>query len=266
MQSMNTSESNEPGTAPEAPETTGLDSLADLLAENEPSEGGEDPEGEAVRNDDDKASPVKFNDLAEATGLDLDTLYALEVATNDGETVTVQDLKNGYSNQNDFTLKQLEWEEQRESREAELRKVQAELTEVINGLPANALTPEVLEKARAKMQARSEEQQALTLEAIPEWKNEETRAAELAGMAKYLQDFGFPADFLAQVNDHRMFSFIRSAHLRKTRMDNALKKVTPPKPDKSAATVVTGKSGQRSAPAQVPHRSGDPLKDMFANL
>ena len=112
---QNDSTTTETTTTAEAEPVQGLHSLRDFLSVADPVETpaaeATEQDGEPSGNADKVSPPSKFNDLAEVTGIDLDSLYALEISSNDGEPLTIQDLKNAHSKQADMALKEIQWEE-----------------------------------------------------------------------------------------------------------------------------------------------------------
>ncbi len=203
-------------------------------------------DGEATGDGDEKAKPVKFNDLAGATGLELDDLYKLEMTNSAGDTFTIEELKDMKAAQDDFALRELQWEERRADEQAKLTQAQNELTEIIRGLPKGAVTPEVLAGVRARMKKVQAEERKLTLQVISEWKDEAVREKELSGMAEYLTTFGFPADTLGSIVDHRYLNLIRSSYLREQRVKAALARVTAGKPNATKPSKSVGKAPSRN--------------------
>jgi len=216
-----------------------------LGSTSEASDRDETPEGEkgdAADGDVEikRAKPEMFNDLADSLGIELDDLYKLRVSTVDGKTVTIEELKALQATTDDITIRELDFEETRASKEGELRQAQNEITEIVKSLPDGTLQPEVLEKLRAKNAVRTEVENSRTMAAIPAWKDEATRNAELVGMGAHLEKFGFPANYLGSVVDHRMFVFVRESHLREQRISKALAKVRAGKPNPTTPTKKAG--------------------------
>jgi len=219
--------------------------LGDRGQASKASARDETPEGEkgdAVGGDAaiERAKPEMFNDLADSLGIELDDLYKLRVSTVDGKTVTIEELKALQATTDDITIRELDFEETRASKEGELRQAQNEITEIVKALPDGTLQPEVLEKLRAKNAVRTEVENSRTMAAIPAWKDEATRNAELVGMGAHLEKFGFPANYLGSVVDHRMFVFVRESHLREQRISKALAKVRAGKPNPTTPTKKAG--------------------------
>ena len=214
--------------------------LLDMLDDIQEPDGTK--EGAASGDTDKEAKPKMFNDLAESLGIGLDDLYQLKVTGNDGAEVTIEDLKALQGTQDDLTIRELEFEESRVSKESALRTAQSELAEVVAGLPDGTLNPAVLEKLRSKNAARVQVEQSRTLEAIPGWQDEATRTKDMTGMIEPLEGFGFPKNYLTTVVDHRLLVFIRESCLRQQRIQNALAKVKVGKPNPTTKTKAPGKA------------------------
>lgn len=180
-----------------------------------------------------KAKPKKLNDLAEPLGVEASELYKLEVVTAaDGSPVTVEQLKDYYGKRSEHSVAQLQWEEDRSRQQSDLIRANAELRELLAAIPRDKLDKNVLEAVRTKHDASINRERARTLQVIPEWKDEATRTTDLAGMAEYLQRFGFDATHLKSVYDHRLLSLVRDAWRREARVKAALEAVNkePPAP------------------------------------
>ncbi len=225
-------------------------------------DGNSEAAGDGAKN----ATLEKFNDLAEATGVELDKLYALTVTTNDGESVSIQDLKALHQQQGAIAVRELEIEEQASQRAAELQRAQNELNEIIASLPAGSINEQTLKTVRERQASRVESEQRKTLEAIPAWRDEEQREKELIGMAKYLEGYGLPATFLQQVIDHRQVRFIRDAYLREQRIQKALSKVRAGKPNPTTPPATTSAPPKKTAAVSRQHRSGDALAAFFKDV
>lgn len=247
-----------------------LGTLRDLLTPVVPDEKASDDatnkDGDAGGNADKNAKPKKFNDLAEALGIELDDLYKLEVSTTDGKSVTIEDMKALQASHDDIAIRELEFEESRVTKEGQLRQAQAEIAEVVAGLPNGTLKPEVLEKLRAKNVARVEVEQTKTMEAIPSWSNVDVREKDMVGMVTHLERFGFPVDYLASVNDHRQIVFIRESFLREQRIKSALEKVRAGAPNPIPATKTPVKAVKKTGRKVGGNPNAKGLEAFFSNV
>lgn len=222
-----------------------LTSLADLLAVDD--QAGDDDtsgdEGGKSSGSDGKTKPTKFNDLAGATDLDLDALYKLTISLDDdSEPVTVEQLKDSYKQRSDFEVERLEFAETRSQQEAELLRAKSELNDILQALPKNAVSKDLLQKIRDKHEAQMNAERAKTLDAIGSWKDEAVRTADLKAMSEHLGQYGLPVDYLSQVQDHRLFLYFRDNMLRERRVREALAKVRNGKPGKAATPKPQGKA------------------------
>jgi len=220
---------------PEPKPKSNLDKLADIFREDETPQAEAEkpgdkakPEGESLRKRTGK--PKALKDLAERLELAPEDLYGLEIPMAQGEPLTLGKLKDIAAAQGDFTVRELKSEEERTRKESDLIRAQEELRELVDLLPEAARKPELLEKIRQRHAAKLSVERARTLDAIPAWNDEATREAELTGMVEHLQSYGFPANYLASVLDHRLLKFMRESYLREKRIRAALARVTDEKP------------------------------------
>ena len=252
-----------------APPPVKLESLHELLETPTPGNDEQtpdgDPDGAAVGNDKKNVKPKMFNDLAENLGIKLDDLYNLEVTTSDGKTVTIQELKALQGKQDEIILRELEFEEARASKEGDLRQAQNEIAEIVGALPDGTMSPAILEKLRAKNVKRKEIEQSRTLDAIPSWKDEPARTKDMTGMATHLERFGFPADYLNSVVDHRQWVFIRESFLREQRIKNALAKVRAGAPNPTTPTKTAGKAPSKTVAKPKNQNARNGLEAFFSD-
>lgn len=247
-----------------------LKNLADLLAAEEKPEESGSPEtgteegkpGESPE----KGKPKTLKALAETLKLEDKDLYAIEVPmAKDGETRTLGELKDLAAKQDQFTLRELEFEEERQRKEGELIRSQNELRELMASLPEGAVKPEVLEKVRAKHEATLKLERERTLEAIPEWKDEEKRTEDIKGMVEHLKSYGFPESYLKTVFNHRTMKYIRDNWLREQRIRKALEQVKSATPGKTSTGKPAGKAPKKPSKA-IPKGSRNRLEQLFEGL
>lgn len=246
-----------------ATEPVGLKDLGELLAQDEDEASGDAGESSGSTE---KTKPTKFNDLAGVIDIELDDLYKLEISlSEDSEPVTIEQLKDGHAKVAELDLDRAEWEERKTQQEQDLMKAQGELQEILQALPKNSVKPEVLEKIRAKSAATTQLERQKTLQVIPEWKNEQTRETDIAGMTDYLQGYGYPVGYLANVVDHRQLKFIRDAWRQNERMQAAIKAVRAGKPAKSATS-----KAQKKAPVKkssvTPRKGQNKLESVLSSV
>lgn len=244
-------------------EKSTLESLGELLAQDEPSPGGD----QDASSGSDTTKPTQFNDLAGAIDMKLDDLYQLEIKlSEDGEPVTIEQLKDGHAKVTQLDFDRAEWEERKTEQEQELMRAQTELREIMQALPENAIKPEVLEKIRAKADATTKLERAKTLEAIPEWSDAKARESDIEGMTEYLTGYGFPIGYLANVIDHRQLKFFRDAWRQNQRIKTALAAVRTGKPVKGGTNKPQKKAPAKNALSSItPKRGESRLKTALLN-
>jgi hypothetical protein len=202
--------------------------LAALLNEGESHDEGN--AGESQQNAEPKAGeskgkPKLLKDLAERLSVSDADLYDVEVPMPNGKAVKLGALKDAHANADDFTVRELAFEERVAKQEAEWTRGQTELQELLGQLDPKAIKPELREKVRQKVEASLKQERELTLKTIPEWQNETVRVADLGAMVEYLKDFGIHESFLTATMNHKLFRLVRSATLQKQRIEKALAKV-----------------------------------------
>ncbi len=221
--------------------STSLEELAAALGTETPE--GDEPTGNGDAGE--KPKKAKLSDLkglAEQLGVEVKDLYGIKIpSAKEGESFTLGELKDEMQKRSDFTVRELQWEEDRQAKQAEFSRAEGELRELLSALPVEALNPQVVEAARRKFADHVKAEQAKTLEAIPEWRDTARFDADMAEMAEHLAGYGFAPNYLATVNDARTLRYIRDNHLREKRVRAALASVTEKK------TPGLGKSRSRGA-------------------
>lgn len=244
-------ENENENTEAEGNESTGLDGLGALLDAEAGDEQGGKPSGEgegAETSGSESEKPTKFNDLAGRLDLDLDALYALTITlSDDGEPITIEELKDRHVASAELEMKEFEFEERRTEQEQALARAKTELHEILQALPAKAVKPEVLERIREKSEKQATLERARTLEVIPEWKDEKRRESDIEAMAKHLQGYGFPIDYLRNVVSHQQLKYIRDNWLREERVRAAMEKYRSGKPKPSGTQKPQGKPPRKDA-------------------
>lgn len=200
---------------------------ADAEAESKTSDQEVDQsEPNAETQEQDQGAPKNLNELAERLGVEVATLYDLEINMGDNaEPVTLGALKDAQAAASSLTNDRLEFEEERATYETELRQNQQDLADVIQALPRAALTNELLQKIGRHREQAEKRERALTLKSIPSWSDKAKETADREVMAAHLASFGYPEGALEAMFDHRTLSLVRDAALRKQRVDAALQDV-----------------------------------------
>lgn len=200
-------------------------SLAELFAEDDASDS-ENPED----NSEDLSKPVDSIDgLMKRSKLTAEQVYALKVPMPNGaEPMTIGQLKDLATADNDATTRELQFEQRRVKQEGELLRAQNELMDVLQALPKEHLTPAIIKKVRAQHEARITREHQLTLEHIPEWQDDDARLEDIKGINAFLSDYGFSEAYLPTIADHRLLKLLRDTYLRDKRIKKALAEVQTP--------------------------------------
>lgn len=250
-------------------EPGGIEHLGQLLAEGEAPPEGDDDEKEKGGSGGSDDKPKKFNDLAGKLGLELDELYKLEISqAEDGTPVTVESLKDRFSKQDDLQIREVEFEERKAEQEADIMQAQTELREIMAALPEKAIKPEVLQKVRDKHAAQVALERKLTLDVIPDWKDDKTRTADIEGMAEHLKQYGFPVNYLERVADHRQMKYIRDSWKREQRIRKALELVKSGRPNPTTKQKPAKKAASKTPLAGVKrgNNARNKLESVFSEL
>lgn len=183
-----------------------------------------------------QSAPKTLADAAERLGVKVSDLYALEFPTAEGgQPRKLGELKDLLARQDTLAIAELKATETQRKREADFMRAQGELDELLAQLPKEALRPEVVNAARKRRETMIERERARALEAMPEWADDEKKAADVSGMADFLATYGYPKNFVMTVVDHRSLKLIRDFWQLTQRVDKAL----------AAAREVAPKPAQR---------------------
>lgn len=212
-----------------------------------PQDEDVDPEQPPPRNA--KARQVKsLVDVSKALGIPVEELYNLEVplrvASGDRKTIKLSELKDYRDAEDDHKLDRIAWSEEREREHADIARSRAEIADLLAMVPEDKLKPEVMAKIRQRHEGLITLERQKTLRRIPEWHDEDARRSDLEGIAEHLADYGFSANALQGIHDHRMLAYMRDNWLRKQRLSKALEKVKSVRTDTPARSRPASRSQQ----------------------
>lgn len=226
--------------------------LASLFA---PKGEGEGPNNESDEDNDD---PTKPPDSLEALSKRLrfkpEQLYDIKIQMPNGaEPVTLGYLKDKVGEVVDLDTREQLFDQKRIKAEGEVLRAQAEVRDILAMLPKEVAQqlPQLVDKVRKRHEATRMQEQARTLDIIPDWANESKRTEDIKGMTSFLGEWGFDETFITTIVDHRAMKFVRDMYLRDQKIKKALAGVTIPKkkgfspsakPSKAAAKPNTAPS------------------------
>jgi hypothetical protein len=229
-----------------APVRTSYEEFADLLKGAERDDDPATGEDESPEADDKPAKPKKpktFADLATSLSVKESELYGIEVpSSREGEKpFTLGALKDLMKQRDDFALASLKLDEDRRAHDREKVVAEEELREVLNLLPADALSDKAMKKLRDGLEVKRAKARAGILEQIPEWKEPTTRESELKAITEHLAGYGIRESFILANLDGGTLRFIRDSVKRAETVRKALEAVaerrsnTPPTGKKAGA-------------------------------
>jgi len=206
-------------------------------------DGSENSEGNVS-----DSKPVEdINHVGKRLGLTAEQVYSLKVPMPDGaEPLTIGALKDKVKELVNLETRETQFEARRIKSEGDLIKSQNEVRDLLAMLPKEQITEAMVEKVRKRQDAVLTRERRLTLEHIPEWEDDETRATEVKAISDFMQEYGFDETFITTVQDHRALRFLRIMWQRDQRIKKALANVkTPERRDQRP-------SGKASKPAVKP--------------
>lgn len=177
----------------------------------------------------DSSGPLTPKALAEKLDMDVADLYEMEITTGDGETVTLDTLKNAYASRRVAERGTAEREAALDRREADIadeRSTWAILAED-GRVPAD-----LVERAQEGINRRREREAAIARRLYPELNEPGAMDAERDAIVELMAPHGFkPAE--VSISDHRELKFFR--HIRSELKELArLRRETEQRPPKSA--------------------------------
>jgi hypothetical protein len=229
----------EPTAETETPETDDRSALqkVEALLAGPPSAEAEKPQDDSKTSENWDVS--RLAEKLQATPDNLyEALYSVKVPIADGETRTLGELKDGYKTAKALETEREQFHVERTAYQTDQRQTQAELQQVLQALPPQTLTPQLIEQARAQLAEKATRDRAQLLELVPEWRDDLKRAADQAVIEEYVAGFGFTKQDLAGVSEAKLHKLLRSAALQ----DKALKVARTAPPKKVAQAPRPGKA------------------------
>lgn len=231
-------------------------SLAELFADNDDGETEIDNEGNPVVDDPTKP-PESLDVLSKRLGFKPEQIYDVKIPLPNGaEPLTIGQLKDRVGELVDLETRETQFESHRMQVEGELLRSQTEVREILAMIPKEHINPAVVDKIRKRHEANMAFERRMTLEHIPEWRDEKRAGEDLQGMVDFTKRWGFDETFLATVHDHRAVKFIRDMYLRDKRIQAALAKVTNPDSKGQRGSAKTKKAAARPMQSEQNRKNG----------
>lgn len=230
--------------------------IADLLDPKKPE--GDKPDGDKAPSGEDQDKGGKLDSLdavAEKLGVEVSSLYDIAIPQpGSGEDrVTLGQLADMAKDSGQLELDRLEFDERVQKREADLARAQQEINEIVSLLPKHAIKDDLVNAVGKKIAAAQAKERGLTLLAIPTWKDEQAEEADREAMTAHLTPYGFAANYLDSVQDHRTLKYIRDNMQRENNVKRALEAVRRKRPDGQ-------KPGKKAAAPKKPGKPATPQR------
>lgn len=233
-------------------------SLAELFSKDENGEDVYNDNGDTVDIDPSKP-PESMDDLSKRLGFKPEQIYNVKIPLADGaEPLTIGQMKDRVGELVDLETREAQFEQHRVRAEGELLRAQTEVRNLLAMIPKEQIRPEIVNKLRQQHDENMVRERRLTMENIPQWKDEQRRAEDLQGMIEFMREYAFEDSFLSTVHDHRAIKFIRDMYLRDKRIKAALAKVTTPEQNGQRTSSKTKKPPARPNQQQSPRRAPAP--------
>lgn len=237
------------GESPEPKPQKVDDFVAPVEDEGPPVPGSESP----LRADPVDPETGEVRDLKpDESPLDLKQLYKTEVHVDNGEetlTVTVGELKDMYRELHQVKNTRSETETARDEFAREQMIARQEFDAMVALLPQDAVTDEFREQTRERMQAHLGAETAKLMRIVPEWGDPQAAADDHRLIAKHAANYGFSADEIAMISDHRMVKYLLDNARKEQRLGEVVAKQADPK-------------AQKPTPKPGPRSKGDKLADI----
>lgn len=231
-------------------------SLAELFSDNEDGSEEFDNEGNSVVDDPTKP-PDTLDVLSKRLGFKPEQIYNVKIPLADGaEPLTIGQLKDRVGELVDLETRETQFESRRMQVEGELLRSQTEIRELLGMIPKEHINPAIVDKIRKRHETNMAFERKMTLEHIPEWRDEKRAGEDLQGMIDFTKRWGFDETFIATVHDHRAIKFIRDMYLRDKRIQAALAKVTTPDSKGQRGSAKTKKAAAKPMQANQNRKSG----------
>jgi len=183
------------GDEPEAELDTTEQETASSEVEENPS--NESPTEDTVSEDESPSEqPESLKVLAEKSGVDMKTIYGMQVP---GTDMTLGELKDSAKQIGDMTTKAVELDERASTIEKQTLQARMELQAVAASIPQQYLSEANLAAAREQMEKHKEQQAAIYADVIPDWSNPETKAADMKIIKDYASEYGLNAERVEQI-------------------------------------------------------------------
>lgn len=228
--------------------------------ENQEDKGelDESPDNDEVENDQDE--DLDANGLAEKLNITVAELYKVKFKYGDkGESLTLGELKDvgARANQLDDEAEMLI--DDRTRLDNDNMKSRVEIQNIVSLLPAEALTPELMQKSKEQHESLVRQERIALHETIPGWKEPSVELEARLAMNAHLAEYGFKEVEANYMIDHRLIKFIHDMTVMRDRSKlkaAEVRKIAKKNQRRKRPSVVKG-SDSRHQKAKELGRRGD---------
>lgn len=254
------------GEAPDA-KSDPLSDVVDILKNVDETDNQDDADDDGARAPQTVDVPKTLDALAEGLGVDVADLYEIEIPLgSDQEPISLGALKDLGKAGSQIDLDRIEFEETKTRFETEQRKAAQDFADLVASLPQGAISDDLVGKIHKQRAAIQEREERLIKATIPTWSDPVARERDNKAMADYLDEFGFPPNFLDTVVDHKTVALVRDAALRKQRLETALDQVRQVRNTGHGVTTKPSKPKSTRKASEPKTRQVNSQVDEVANL
>jgi hypothetical protein len=183
-------------------------------------EGEAPPDGEGEAPGAESDDPVTLDDVADAIGLSRRELNQVSVEV-DGKAMTLGELKAKLPQLAKLEADRVAFTSERDRWGLERVDAQRRLESLIDALPREAMSREMVDRLERDYVARRDRESSLLIAAKPEWGEETYRAKARDRLAALVKPYGIERHELASVLDHRQVLILTAFADLKDRLDQA---------------------------------------------
>ena len=195
------------------------DSPVDNTTDDEPVEGGD--EGGQAGDSTDPEPLVTVKELAEKLGVDAKDLYNdLAVPLGDGETVTLGEFKDRVKDLRELDAQKEQFTEAQSQASRDSLAQRAEMSELLGLIPAE-MREQLVKAAGDRHQGYIQQQQQEVLEAIPEWRDQDTLARDRDAIIALGNEYGFNSQEITATHDARTLRMLHDTVRLRERLNTA---------------------------------------------
>ncbi len=178
----------------------------------------QDTTGATPESEPEPEGPVKLKDLAEKAGIKLEDIYAAV----DGKGRTYSEMSDGAESFGQLNTDRQTFEQDRNAFRLEKAQAEQQVADIVSLLPQGQVPEGLQQQLAAARNQTLEREQRLLLAAVPEWKESAQRTADIEAINEHLSAFGFNANDLNLVSDHRLLNYFRFNALAEGRLKTIL--------------------------------------------